>query len=263
MKKANYCSFTLILFVLFLIFTSINNKNALTKNKSSLSSQSRSLHNDKHDIKDSKISLIKNHKVNRKSSDIDPIGIEVKNSLLAENFEITKCDDRLEFEAEYITDLTDYKLRKKAFYSINLLQLSVFENKNPSNLIHSILLSSITKMPSLLQGAKGCITVDGGNVSAEITICLGSQKKAEQLINQLSKFEKCRSGDNLVAIPPEQMEELMKACDENNDNSTRLKDPSNKESNLPIRPDNKWDEERDKFLHPSDYVVPGANSLGR
>lgn len=192
----------------------------------------------------------------------DPLGIEAKNTLVRHDLEVKKCDDVIEFEAEYIFDLTDFRRKKKAFFSINVYRISMFEDKSVDKLIHSVLLSSITQVPQILLGGKGCISIDSGSVTAQMTICMGTKLKAQKILDQLQKFDRCRAGDNLVVIPPAQMEELQKICNDKNNSTIGLKNPANKVVNLKVRPGNKWDMERDKFLHPDNYIVPGALSLG-
>lgn len=194
---------------------------------------------------------------------IDALGIQNKNVFYHSKFpyDVKKCDDMIEFEAEYIVDLTDYRIKKSAFFNLNIYRISMFESKNPKHLIHSILLSSMTVVPQPLLGAKNCISVDSGHFTAEMTICLKSEKDMKNIIDQISKFDRCRAGDNLIQMPPETKKKLEKLCKEQNDQEVGVKDPSKKKANIPVRPGNKWDILRDSFLYPKEYTVPGASDF--
>ena len=163
---------------------------------------------------------------------------------------ITKCDESIKFKAAYITDLSDYRHRENAFYVIDVYRISMFAKEDPSSLIHSVLLSTIKRVPQELKGAENCIEVDGGSVTAEITICLGSKTTTStidtienQILDQIKKFESCRTGDSLIPQSPKIDAEVCVKKEE--------------KKGFEIRKGNKWDEDRDKFIQ-IDYSVPGT-----
>ena len=199
----------------------------------------------------------------RKSKIIDGLGNFNKSVLIQKTFpfNVKKCEDMIEFEAEYIVDLNDYRVKNKAFFNLNIYRISMFESKNPTKLIHSVLLSSMTKVPQPLIGAKNCLSIDSGNYTAEMSVCLTSEERMKNIIEQIKKFDRCRAGDNLVEVPKEKIEELKNICNEQNGAKVSVVDPSKKKYNLPVRPNNKWDSQRDSFLYPKDYTVPGADTF--
>ena len=171
-------------------------------------------------------------------------------------YKITQCNQILFFEAEYIIDLKDYRQRKKAFYSVNVLNVFLFESKDATKLIHSSNFTQSQRLTQPLKGARGCIAVDGGPVNADITICFKDEKKTNEILTAIRQFAKCRMGDNLVPIDPAKIKKLARACA---GLSEEKKDPvKDFEMSLDLRSGNKWDDDRNKFFQPSEIRVPGT-----
>ena len=167
-------------------------------------------------------------------------------------FKISECNQFLMFDAEYIEDLSDFRKKKPGFFVINALQVSLYQDKDATKLIHNSTFDSQRKVTSLLPGAKGCISFDSGKVIADITICFKDVGHTQSLLDALEDFRKCRSGDNLLPIPPEQIKKLEQACSETTDKEINL------DVNLEVRSGNKWDADREKFFQPVDIKVPGS-----
>lgn len=172
-------------------------------------------------------------------------------------FKVTECNQILMFDAEYITDLRDYRKRKAAFFTINVLNAYVFETKDATKLIHSSNFTTSQRMTVPLKGARGCIAIDGGAVNSDITICFKNEKDTDDILRAIKDFGKCRVGDNLVPISPDKMKKIAQAC--NAPSKDSKKDPTKDfEMSLDIRSGNKWDEDRSKFFQPSQIRVPGT-----
>jgi len=171
-------------------------------------------------------------------------------------FKVTECNQILMFSAEYIEDLRDYRKRKPAFFSINVLNTFVFEKKDATKLIHSSSFTTSKRLTGPLKGAKGCISIDGGKVNSDITICFKNEKDTDDLLRAIKSFSKCRMGDNLVPISPEKIAKIAQACGAA---KKEEKDPvKDFEMSFDIRSGNKWDEDRAKFFQPSKIRVPGT-----
>jgi len=216
--------------------------------------------------RNSKFSFRKEKDVADKVDDnIDGIGSNTKNStngskpsntpliITASPFKVKECNQILMFDAEYIEDLRDYRKRKPAFFTINVLSVHMFKTRDANNLIHSVNFPTIKRDVEPLKGAKGCLSVEGGDSSADLTICFKSDADSENLLNAIKNFKKCRQGENLVEVSEETLKALNKQCEGE-------KKPSNPdEINLEVRPGNKWDADRARHFQPSQIKVPGTN----
>lgn len=125
---------------------------------------------------------------------------------------IKDCQEVVYISANYIPDLTDYRIKKEAFFNLNVSRISMFESKDPKSLVHSIQFTSLKHQPQLMLGAKMCVEIDSQGVTANMTICLPSVNLAKNLLNAIQTFEKCREGDNLISISAEVANQINKDC---------------------------------------------------
>jgi hypothetical protein len=241
-KKCSLSKFNLAIFTLMIMIISnnINCEQKISKNS----------------VKVKKSNL-------KNKDDIDALGYSVRNNLTFKTFpfDVKTCDVKIQFPAEYITNLTDYRYKTKVYYHITVHRISMFQYTDPTVLIHSVLLSNLKTLPGPLHGARNCLSIDAGSVTAEITMCFDSKAKMQNILDQLVKFDRCRSGDNLTVMSDEMKAKLQKMCDEQNDKKIQVKDPSLKIYKPKPRPGNKWDQERNLYLYAKDYVVPGTFDL--
>lgn len=172
-------------------------------------------------------------------------------------FKVVQCNQIVMFDAEYIENLKDYRKKVHGFFMVNVYSVHLFKEKNAETLIHTVNYSQMEKIISPLKGAKGCLILDGGKVSADLTICFKSESDTLLLMEAFNNFAKCRKGDNLVQISPEQLKELSKSCSDNS-SQAKLEKSANQELSLAVRPNNKWDLEREKFFQPLPIIVPGT-----
>lgn len=145
---------------------------------------------------------------------VDVFGKEISQEKIITKLPITikDCQEVIYINAEYIPDLKDYRIKKDAFFNINIGRISMFETKDPKSLVHSISLSNLKYMPQLLVGAKMCIEIDSQGITANMTICLPSISLAQNLLNAIQTYEKCREGDNLVSISEEVAQQINRDC---------------------------------------------------
>jgi len=170
-------------------------------------------------------------------------------------YAITECNQMLMFSADYIVDLKDFRLRKTAFYMVNVYSIFMFQTKNANSLIHSVNFAQMQKPVEPLKGGKGCIIIDSGKATADMTICFKSPADTNSILSAFDSFNKCRLGDNLVPIPATQLNALVKSC---GGKDSKKKKGSGDEMDLDIRGGNKWDADRAKYFQPVPISVPGS-----
>jgi hypothetical protein len=128
----------------------------------------------------------------------------------------------------------------------------MFKSKDANALIHSVNFPSLKQEVLPLKGARGCLSIDGGAVTADVTICFKSETDSANLLNAINAFAKCRQGENLVEVSEETLKTLQKSCE-----GEKKVDPN--ELNLEVRQGNKWDADRARHFQPNAIAVPGTN----
>jgi hypothetical protein len=181
-----------------------------------------------------------------------------KNSILTKfPMKVKSCDQIAIFSAKYITDFADYRKRSTGWFAINAHSVSLYQDKDSNKLIHHVLWANVKRNPSHLNGGKGCITIDGGSDTADISACFDSKATAKNLLKVIASFYKCRMGDNLQPVPLKLIKQLMQACGKNGKIISGKKHKEYKMS-LKGRAGNKWDANRMQYHHPSPIRVPGT-----
>jgi len=199
------------------------------------------------------------------------IGLKVDKSMVLDAFpfKVTRCDQIVLFKAKYIHDMGDYRFRKDGFFTLTAYYVNQFLDKDAKKLDESILLTESKRIPQHLKGARGCIYVDGGPHRNDIAICLGSKVKAQNILNVLNDFERCRLGDNLQPIPKAVLQKLIRTClkgkgtaqGKGAKGASKLKKGKGKgKKKLSIKVDsqNPWRDNRKKYFHPLKLRVPGT-----
>lgn len=187
------------------------------------------------------------------------LGQKMKKTSILTKFpmKVKSCDQIAIFSAKYITDFADYRLRKTGWFAINAHSASIYKDKDANQLIHHILWGNVKRKPSLLMGGKGCVTIDGGSDTADISACFPSIETAKNLLKVIGDFYKCRMGDNLQPIPKDLIRKLVQACGKNGKIISGKKHKKFKMS-LRARAGNKWDANRMQYHHPEPIRVPGT-----
>ena len=195
------------------------------------------------------------------------IGLKVDKSMVLDSFpfKVTRCDQIVMFPAKYISDMGDYRFRKDGFFSLTAYYVNQFREKDAKKLDESILLTESKNVALHLKGARGCIYIDGGKFRNDIAICLANKVQAQNILNVMNEFERCRLGDNLQPIPIDLIRKLIRACGKKG----KWKDPSkkNKKGNTSSskkykrsipKGSNAWREDRKRYFHPLKLRVPGT-----
>jgi len=129
---------------------------------------------------------------------INSLGVKVKTDhhtiLKKFPYVINRCDQIAVIEGKYIPDFEDYNKREPAIFVLTAYQVSMFKDSNADNLLQTALLAESKVYPSLLKGALGCITVDGGRGQHRMALCTENEKNAENVLAVLKKFYECRGG---------------------------------------------------------------------
>jgi hypothetical protein len=197
------------------------------------------------------ISAKGDNKADKLNPNVNGLGHVTRKTNLLSKFPMTvkSCDEVAIFKANYITDLNDYKQRAEAWFSISAYTVNMYKDKDANQLVHSVDIGNFKSHPHHLKGAKGCIDIDGGS-STDITICVADKGTADNLLEAIKAFYNCRRGDNLQPIPKSLIKKLIKQCSER-----KVNVPKN---NLKVRPNNKWDADRERYHHPAGIHVPGT-----
>jgi hypothetical protein len=125
---------------------------------------------------------------------------------------VKRCDQVILVEVNRIKDFNDYCKVEKAFFTMSVYIINLFESKNSDKLIESITLDKLANVPKYLEGAPNCLDFYG-KTGKRMGICFESQTKAESIIEAYKAFMKCRMGDNLKELTLEQMRAIFEmAC---------------------------------------------------
>jgi hypothetical protein len=196
------------------------------------------------------IQQISAQKADGLNPNINGLGHVVKKKSLLTKFPMTvkSCDEIAIFQAKYITDLKDYKLRADGWFSISAYTANIYKDKDANQLIQSVDISNLKTQPHHLMGARGCIILPGG--ITDMTICMGDKGMADNLLIVIDSFYRCRRGDNLEVIPDDLIKKLIKYC-------AAIKKANTPKKIAPVF-NNKWDANRVRYHHPVGLRVPGT-----
>jgi hypothetical protein len=193
----------------------------------------------------------KGDKADQLNPNINGLGHLVKKKSLLTKFPMTvkSCDEIAIFQAKYITDLKDYKLRADGWFSVSAYTVNIYKDKDANQLIQSVDVSNFKTTPHDLMGARGCIIIEAGTAT-DMTICMGDKSITANLLNVIDSFYRCRRGDNLEVIPDDLIKKLIKYC-------SAIKKANTPKKITPIF-NNKWDRDRVRYHHPVGLRVPGT-----
>lgn len=131
---------------------------------------------------------------------LNSLGHEVDVNILLENppFKVTRCDQIVFFEREYIPDFEDFTKREKSFFSISAYHVHRLKSKNPNDHLQSILLTNSRYPINEPLGAENCMMLDGGANETAMLICANDKKDFENIMNVFKSFEDCRNGKRIT-----------------------------------------------------------------
>ena len=169
------------------------------------------------------------------------LGLKVPDelNLFKPPFQITRCDQTINFETEYIPNFEDYSLRLKCKVTINAYHIHLFNKSN--DLIGSILQTQSSVAPNEPRGAKDCIMIDGNSLSDNILICFTDVKIKENILEVFDKFRDCRASTKIdtedrISAPELDVQnsndvEVVKECSSSNKGVNNFNTDSNSSSN--------------------------------
>ena len=127
-------------------------------------------------------------------------------------FTVTRCDQIVLFPCQYINDEDDYRVRRNGYVSITAHYTNLYAAQDGQKLIQQVLATAMTNVPSLLQGARGCVRVTGDVTQKNLNICLDSLTNVKNILGVYNAFSRCRMGDPLTEWDPDMIRELLKLC---------------------------------------------------
>jgi hypothetical protein len=109
-------------------------------------------------------------------------------------FKITRCDQVVGFESEFIPDDNDYTIRKKAFFTMSAYHFGKFTKKDINTLEVAFVWSNSRSDPFMPIGAENCLSVDGGENVVPILMCAKNREEYDQFNDFIDNFSACRRG---------------------------------------------------------------------
>ena len=134
---------------------------------------------------------------------INSVGHEVDTPMIVDKapYKLDRCDQIVALEAEFVPDLEDFTVRKKAYFTITAFHLNRFETKDIAKLDQSLIFTNSRVKPSEPQGAENCLLIDGGNYEKTLLICLKNREEFDNLRALLDTLEDCRAGKLIGKAP--------------------------------------------------------------
>lgn len=129
--------------------------------------------------------------------------------ITASPYHVTACDQVIEIQAKYLTDLTDFSKKADAFFTFSLYMINQFAQRDVNTIMNSISMYKLKTTPSIITGSVSCVSFAAS--SNNITICLPDKDTANQIIEAFNQFMKCRIGDNLKSTPAATVQRILKA----------------------------------------------------
>lgn len=169
--------------------------------------------------------------------------VEGRTSLESFPYNVTRCDQIVIVKGDFMPDLGNYSLRKEGLFVFTAHHANLFSARDPSKLIQSILLSETNSFPSPIRGARGCLSIDAG-VKNKMTLCVGTVRKLENLIEVMNKFSDCRGG---LLIGEGSKKEQLKAKQTCRENLKKIEAAKKEEK-----------KQESQFFHPGEDRVPGS-----
>lgn len=191
---------------------------------------------------------------------LNALGQKTAHPVVLSTFPMTvkSCDNIAIFKAKYIKDLNEYREREVGWFTVSAYTINLYKSKDADKLIHSVQFANLKTKPMILKGARSCIRIDGGAVSADITICFEDKMSADNLLNVIETFYQCRRGDDLQPIPANLVKKLLQLTGEKGlEKFNKSGKPLSKTESNP-RAGNKWDADRMRYYHPNGIKVPGT-----
>jgi len=167
---------------------------------------------------------------------------EVKTRVSVNPYNVEKCDQILEIEAETIEDLNNFLVKTKKFFTMSMYSVSEFKEKKVTSFEKLISIGAMTNLPSIITGSVSC--VEFKSYYRSIVLCMKTPEDANNILKAYKRFMKCRMGDNLRKKPETPKDKIQtilnKACMGLNISfdDTKYKNPVEAEAALNLAIDN-------------------------
>jgi hypothetical protein len=132
-------------------------------------------------------------------------------SISSPPYKVKSCDQVLLIPGKRILDFNDYCKKQDGFFTMSIYMVNSFEAKDSNKLVDSITMDKMTKLPTHLVGAPGCVDFRGS--SNRIAICLDNPELVDQIIKAYSDFLSCRRGESLKEYSSEDIREIRQMKD--------------------------------------------------
>jgi hypothetical protein len=128
-------------------------------------------------------------------------------------YHLSSCDQVLLIEAQRIIEMRDYSTKAKAFFTLSMYLINVFEEKNADKLVDSLSMDKITTLPYVIQGAPKCVNFQGvaqNKTSKNIAMCFDNEEFTGQIIEVYKDLLTCRSGGKILTYA--EMKKIVEQC---------------------------------------------------
>lgn len=209
-------------------------------------------------------------KTQEKEENLNSLGLKVAADTVLKQFpySITRCDQIAFVKGHIIPHFEDYAKRESAFFVITAYRISVFKDENADNLIQTNIFSEAIALPTNLRGARGCISIDGGDQM--LALCTESQENADNLIEVIKQFQDCRDGsfqintsanNSITHVKKEKTDriqagKLVKSCGIGN--FTDEKDLEKKLNQLKKKQE---ENKKNSLYNPNAFFIPGKEKI--
>lgn len=139
---------------------------------------------------------------------------ELKSRIQANPYQVNKCDQIVQFEAQTLDDLNNFNAKSTKYFTLSMYSIAQFTENKPTAFEKLITIGAIQTFPDIITGSVSCVKFE--SYYKNIIICLKSKDEANNLLNAYKSFMKCRMGDDLtnpIEKPKDKIKNLInKAC---------------------------------------------------
>jgi hypothetical protein len=123
---------------------------------------------------------------------------------------MSKCDQVIGLSGKVLLDVNDYTKSQEAYFTMNAFFINEYMNKDSSTLRNSIIVETITSLPTILEGSS-CVEFDSPN--KKLYMCPTDRPTAEKIIQVYASIVRCRQGETLGKLSlTELLATLKKSC---------------------------------------------------
>lgn len=127
-------------------------------------------------------------------------------------YRVFSCDQVIVLNAQTFVSPLDYQNRKVAVFTLSAYMVNQFDSMDAKTMTNHILVENVTDLPDNIYGAPSCLDFTDTKIMNKITICMNSKVESDQIKNAFIDFLKCRLGDNLKEMKPDQIRRVIDAA---------------------------------------------------